>query len=168
MHPSAIFVPPIPIKGVMGDGGHRTQPRERAPEPVTSAQMCSVQSPRLATVEALSQIMRIPQVEVADLRALDADNLEDVSRRHLECLGLPRRHPELGNFGQRSAHLSVKRSIERWQLLEYVSTGGALRRATASGGGVVYLGCVMLSIPQSGQRHGQNTASLARSLAFDA
>ena len=37
MHPSAIFVPPIPVKGVMSDGGHQTQLWEPAPEPVTSA-----------------------------------------------------------------------------------------------------------------------------------
>ena len=58
----------------MGDGGRRTQPRERAPEPVTSAQMSRVKSSRLPAVEALCQVMRIPKVEVADLRALDADN----------------------------------------------------------------------------------------------
>src|SRR5438477_12773960 len=55
--------------------------------------MCRVKSPRLATVEALSQVMRVPEVEVADLRALDADNAEEVSCRHLECLGIPWRHP---------------------------------------------------------------------------
>ena len=51
--------------------------------------MCRVQSPRLATIEALSQIMRIPEVEIPDLRALDAHNAEEVPRRHLECLGFP-------------------------------------------------------------------------------
>jgi hypothetical protein len=55
--------------------------------------MRRVQSPRLATVETLSQVTRIPNVEVADLRALDAHNAEEVSRRHLECLGVPRWQP---------------------------------------------------------------------------
>ena len=36
--------------------------------------MRRMQSPRLATVKTLSQVMRIPEIEVADLRALDADN----------------------------------------------------------------------------------------------
>src|SRR5690348_18119383 len=97
----------------MGDRGHRTQTWERAPEPVTSAEMCRVQSPRLATVEALSKVMRVPEVEVADLRALDAHNAEEVSRRHLECLGVPRRHRELVNFRQLGARPVVKRGIER-------------------------------------------------------
>ena len=60
----------------MRDGGHRTQLRERAPEPVISAEMCRVQSSRPATVEALSQIMRVPEVEVPDLWTLDAHNVE--------------------------------------------------------------------------------------------
>src|SRR5215469_2555223 len=100
----------------MGDGGDRTQPWKRAPEPVTGAKMGRVQSPRLAAVEALSQVMPVPEVEVADLRALDAHNTEEVSCRHLECLGVPRRNTELGNFGQLSAHPVVKRGVERWQL----------------------------------------------------
>src|ERR1700716_4199471 len=104
----------------MGDGGHRTQLRERAPKPVTSAEMCRVQSPRLATVEALSQVMRVPEVEVADLRALYAPYSEEVSCRHLECPGIPGRHRELGNFRQLSARPVVKRGIERWQLLDRI------------------------------------------------
>ena len=37
VYPGAIFVPPIPAESVMGDSGHRTQAREGAPEPITSA-----------------------------------------------------------------------------------------------------------------------------------
>src|SRR5215831_1330171 len=82
--------------------------------------MCRVQSPRLAAVETLCQIMRIPKVEVADLRTFDAHNTEEVSCRHLEGLGVPRRHCELGNFGQLSARHIVKRGVERWQLLDRI------------------------------------------------
>jgi|SRR6516162_6334020 len=112
--------------------------------------MCSVQSPRLAAVEALRQVMRVPEVEVSDLRALDADNAEEVSRGRLECLGVPWRHRELGNLGQLSPCRVVKRgpSNDGNCSTEYVSTGGALRRAAASGGGVVCAGFVILSVPQ--------------------
>src|SRR6266853_4465395 len=82
--------------------------------------MCRVQSPRLATVETLSQVMRVPKVEVADLRALDAHDAEEVSRRHLECLSVSRRHRELGNFGRLGARPVVKRGIERWHLLDRI------------------------------------------------
>src|ERR1700758_204937 len=98
----------------MSDGGHRTQLRERAPEPVTSAEMCRVQSPRLATVEVLTQVMRVPEVEVPDLWALDAHNAEEVACRHLERLRFPRRHRELGDFGHLSPCLAVKCGPERW------------------------------------------------------
>src|SRR5215813_6374442 len=82
--------------------------------------MCCVQSPRLATVEALCQVVRIPKVEVANLRALDADNAEEVSRRNLECLGVPRQDRELHNFGKLSACRVVKRRVERWQFLDRI------------------------------------------------
>src|SRR5215472_6158941 len=82
--------------------------------------MCRVQSSHLAAAEALSQIMRVPEVEVADLRTLDAQNMEEVSRRHLECLAVPRQHHELCNFRQLSARLVVKRGVERWQLLDRI------------------------------------------------
>src|SRR6516164_2158258 len=82
--------------------------------------MRRVQSPRLATIEALGQVMRVPEVEVADLWALDAHNAEEVSRRHLECLGVPWRHHDLGNFGQLIARFVVKRGVERWQLLDRI------------------------------------------------
>src|SRR6266403_2086320 len=107
--------------------------------------MCRVQSPRLATVEALSQVRRVPEVEVADLRALDAHYTEEMSRPHLECLGVPRRHHELGNFGQLSARPVVESGVQRRQLLD--RTGGALRGAAASGGGVVCADFVMLIVP---------------------
>src|SRR5215472_18506125 len=82
--------------------------------------MCRVQSPRLATIEAFSQVMRVPEVEVPDLRALDADNAEEVPGRHLECFGLPRRYREFGNSGQPSACPVIKRGVERWQLLDRI------------------------------------------------
>src|SRR5262249_9664333 len=85
---------------------------------------------------SLCQVMRIPKVEVADLRALDADNGEEVARRHLECGGVARQRHELGKFGQLRACGVVKRGIERcYCTTEYVSTDSALRRAAASGGG---------------------------------
>src|SRR5215472_11428088 len=82
--------------------------------------MCRMQSPRLAAVEALGQVMRIPEVEVSDLRTLDTDNAEEVTCRDLERLGLPRRHHDVGNFGQLGARPVVKRGIERWRLLDRI------------------------------------------------
>src|SRR6516162_3464593 len=82
--------------------------------------MCRVKGPRLATVEAFCQVMRVPEVQVPNLRALDAHNAEEVSRGRLECLGVPRRHRELGDFGQLSLRRVVKRGVKRWQLLDRI------------------------------------------------
>src|SRR3954454_18771931 len=79
-----------------------------------------MQSPRFAAVEALSKVMHVPEVEVADLRTFNAHNTEKASDRHLRCLGVTRRHRELGNFGQLGARSFVKRGIERWQLLDRI------------------------------------------------
>src|SRR5580693_5648824 len=133
--------------------------------------MCRVKSPRLATVEALSQVMRVPEVEVADLRALDADNAEEVSCRHLERLGVPRRHRELGNFRQLSARPVVKRGVERWQLLNRIRQ---YRQCPAPRLGVRGWRrmCALRHPPSSLRKAGQtridnqNTASRTRWLAF--
>src|SRR6516225_737799 len=88
---------------------------------------------------------RKPEAAAADLRALNAHNTEEVSRRRLECLGVPRRNPELGNFGQLSARPVVKRGVERWQLLDRIRQH---RRCVASRrrirGGVVCADFVVL------------------------
>ena len=76
-----------------------------------------MQSPGLAALEALGQVMRIPEVEVPDLWALDAQNAEEVPCRHLECLGFPRRHRELDNFGHLSPCPVAECGVKRWQLL---------------------------------------------------
>jgi hypothetical protein len=47
------------------------------------------------------------------LRAFYAHDTEKVSRRHLECPGVPGRHLELGNYGQLSAGPVVKTGVER-------------------------------------------------------
>jgi ATP-dependent DNA ligase len=75
--------------------------------------------------------MRVPEVEVPDLWALDADNAEEVSRRHLECLGFPRRHRELGNFrhllealaGQVAAALNIDEAILDGEIIAADETG---------------------------------------------
>src|SRR5215813_14474171 len=132
--------------------------------------MCRVQSPRLATVEALTQVMRVPEVEVADLRAGDADNTEEVSRRHLECLGVPRRHRELGNFGQLTARPVVKRGVERRQLRDRIrqyQRCPGLRRRIRGWRRMSGLRHALYS-SESRQRRidHQNTASLVRWSAF--
>ena len=57
--------------------------------------MRAVQRPRLAAEEALGEIVRIPEIEVADLRAFDADDAEELPARHAKGAGIAGRHHEL-------------------------------------------------------------------------
>ena len=71
--------------------------------------MCRVQSPRLATIEALSQIMRIPEVEIPDLRALVAHH-DRRQAGHLWRLWRGRLNPWIGfaplnGLPHKSAHM---------------------------------------------------------------
>src|SRR6516164_11479754 len=71
--------------------------------------MCRVQSSRLATVEALSQVMRVPEVEIPDLRALVAHH-DRRQAGHLWRLWRGRLNPWIGfaplnGLPQKSAHM---------------------------------------------------------------
>src|SRR5262249_43287838 len=46
------------------------------------------------------KIVRVPQVEVADLRTLDADDAEEVAGRNLEGARLARRHDDLADLAR--------------------------------------------------------------------
>src|SRR4051794_9044962 len=82
------WVEAVPGQRVARDRRHGPQTRKRAPEPVTGGHMRCVQRARLAREEALREIVRVPEIEIADLRALDADDAKDVSGRHAERAGL--------------------------------------------------------------------------------
>ena len=92
---AAIVVPAVPVERVVGDGRHRPQIGQRAPQPVAGADMGGVQRARLAAEEALRQVVGVPQVQVADLRTLDADDPEELPGRDLERPRLARRHDRL-------------------------------------------------------------------------
>jgi hypothetical protein len=53
--------------------------------------MRRVQRARLAAEEALGEVVRVPQVEVADLWPLDADDAEDMPGRNVEGTRVARR-----------------------------------------------------------------------------
>ena len=76
----------------MTDGRHRPKIRHGAPEPVTDADMRSMERPRLAAEEALGEIVRVPEIEIADLGAFDADDAKELAARHAKCAGIAGRH----------------------------------------------------------------------------
>ncbi len=54
--------------------------------------MCRVEGTRLAAEEAFGQVMRIPKVEIANLRPLCRDDPEQMARRNLKGSGVTGRH----------------------------------------------------------------------------
>ena len=55
VHASTVLVPPVPAERVVGDGRHRAQVRQTAPQSVAGADMRRMQRPRLAAEEMRPQ-----------------------------------------------------------------------------------------------------------------
>src|SRR3546814_10542712 len=70
------------VQRVVGDGGDRTQIGEAGKQLVAETDMRTVQGPRLAAVETLAGVSGVEQIEVADLRALAADDAEEMAGGH--------------------------------------------------------------------------------------
>ena len=98
-----IIIPAIPGKGVLRNRCHRPQVRQCRPEAISHRQMRGMQCPRLAAIEALGKIVCVPKVEVPALRAVDADDPEEMSLGDSEAASVPRRHDQLISFGPANA-----------------------------------------------------------------
>ena len=86
--------------------------------------MRRVQRPRLAAEEALGEIGGVPQVEVADLRALDADDAEEMPGRNVECARLARRHDRLADLRHALSRAVVERRVIGRQPIEGIDDRG--------------------------------------------
>src|ERR1044072_3335559 len=120
VHAAAVRIETVPGERVVGDRRHGPQMRERAPEPVAGAHMRGVQRARLAGEEALRKIVRTPQVEIADLRTLDADDPEDVTGRHFEGARLARQDDGFGDLGQVAPDVVVERAVTGWEPVDRI------------------------------------------------
>src|SRR5690242_18533163 len=87
--------------------------------------MGAVEGPRLGTPEALSEIARVPEIEIADLRPLDADDAEKVSRRHFEGTTIAGRYGDLAHLGKIAARAIVERGIVWRQMLDGIDHDGS-------------------------------------------
>ena len=67
----------------------------RSPGRTGLAFMILMRVARIAS--AHEYVHHVVNMNLSFLRAFDADNAEEVPRRHLECLGFPRQHRELDN-----------------------------------------------------------------------
>src|ERR1700694_5138773 len=79
--------------------------------------MRGVQRPGFAAVEALRQIVGIPQIEIADLRPLHADDPEEMAGRHAEDSCVAWRHDRFGNLGRLQSGALVELPVVGRQLV---------------------------------------------------
>ena len=111
VHAGAVLVPAVPGKRVMGDRRHRAQIGQGAPQPVAGRDVRRVQRARLAAEEALAEIVVAPQVEIADLRPLDADDAKEMTLGNAEGSGIARGNDDLGDRRE-----TLSRAIEKVQV----------------------------------------------------
>ena len=121
---AAVGVEAVPVECVVRDRGERPQVRQRAPQPVAGRHMGCVQRARFAGEEALAEVVCIPQVQIADLRSLDADDSKQMAGRHLEGARLARRHDGFGNLGEIAPHVVVERAVVGRELVDGVDDNG--------------------------------------------
>src|SRR6202042_1474206 len=91
-----------------------------------------IEGARLAAEEALGEIGGVPQVEVADLRALDADDAEKMPGGNVERAPLARRDDYLGDLRHPRARIVVERRVVAGQPVDRVHDDG-FGRATLIG-----------------------------------
>lgn len=87
---AAIRVDAVPIEAVVGDGRHRAQVGNVGPQRIASGDMSAVERTRFAGEEPFAEVMRVPKVEVADLRAVNAGDADGLARFRVERRGLTR------------------------------------------------------------------------------
>ena len=97
--------------------------------------------------------MRVPQVQIADLRAVDAVNSEEVSGRHLETASVAEWHQHLVDRLQFSARPLVECQIVRRQLLDFVADERPRRAAGVGVGRRCMNGRLGQAIPRLGRGH---------------
>ena len=120
VHAGAVLVDAVPVQGVAGDGGHGAEVWKAAPQPVAGADVGRVQGAGLAAVEPLREVVRVPQVQVADLWAVGVDDAKQMPRRDLERPSVPRRHGQRIHEGRAGADRLVEGPVPGRQLVHGV------------------------------------------------
>ena len=100
VNPGAIGIPAVPAERIMGDGSHRAQVRQRAPEAVAGGEVGGVQCACLGAEEALREVGGVEEVEVTNLWAIDTEDTEEMTAWHLEGAAVTRGDQEFGDPGQ--------------------------------------------------------------------
>jgi hypothetical protein len=118
--PGAVRVEAVPIERVVGDRRHRPQIGKRTPEAVARAHMRRVKRTRLAAEEALRKIGCVPQIQVADLRPLDADDAKEMAGWYVERARLARRDDRFADRLHANARLVGERGVVSCRRIERI------------------------------------------------
>src|SRR5690242_1409843 len=87
--------------------------------------MGAVERPRLGAPEALGKVARIPEIKIANLRSLDADNAEKVSRWHIEGATIAGGYGNLAHLREIAACAIVEPGIIWWEMLDGIDHDGS-------------------------------------------
>ena len=82
--------------------------------------MRCIERARLAAEEPFGEITRAPQIEVADLRPLNADDAKEMPRRNVERSPLAWRHDRFADLRHTCARIVVERRVIGGQLVERI------------------------------------------------
>ena len=82
--------------------------------------MGCMQRPRLATEELFREVVRVPQIEIADLWTLHTDDTKQVSCRYRKFPRIAWRYSEFGDLRQFGTYRIVKGRIKRWQSINRI------------------------------------------------
>ena len=116
MHAGSIIVKSVPLERVMCDGGEGPQIGQIAPQPVAAGDMRGVELTGLAAEETLREVVRVPQVQIADLRAVDADDAKNLTGRNAKRAGFTRWYGERIDSFQFRSKRTVAFLVVRGQL----------------------------------------------------
>jgi len=133
MHRSAEIILAIPVQRIVGDGRHRAQMREGGPHALAGGDMRAMQRAGLAGVEAFRQVMRVPQVQIAHLRAIDAGDAKEMPGGHVKGACVAGWHQRFAGLLQRRPGGGVERHVRLRQCVGRIADH---RRDGAAGGGV--------------------------------
>ena len=114
VYTAPICVDPVPIQRVRQHRRQGAERRKGRPKSIARGDMCPMQSTGLPGIEALVQVVRVPQIEVPNLRPIHGQNAKDLPGLHTEGCRFPRWNTLLGDLYKRRPRLLKIRSA--WSL----------------------------------------------------
>ena len=120
VHPTTVFVPAVPVEGVVAYRRHRPKAREGAPEPVTGREVSGVKLPGFPAEETFLKVPRVPQVEISDLGGIGANDAKEVSGIDTKGRGVSWVRSNGVDLGQSAPSLLEPLDVEVGELVDRI------------------------------------------------